>query len=67
MKTKNSNTILRLATLGILIAILLLMPYTPIGYLNIGPLAITLNMIPVALAAIILGPVGGAIAGAFSV
>lgn len=65
MKTKNSNTILRLATLGILIAILLLMPYTPIGYLNIGPLAITLNMIPVALAAIISGPVGGAIAGAF--
>lgn len=65
MKTKNSNTILRLATLGILIAILLLMPYTPIGYLNIGPLAITLNMIPVALAAIILGPAGGAIAGAF--
>ena len=65
MKTKNSNTILRLATLGILIAILLLMPYTTIGYLNIGPLAITLNMIPVALAAIISGPVGGTIAGAF--
>ena len=65
MKTKNSNTVLRLATLGILIAILLLMPYTPIGYLNIGPLAITLNMIPVALAAIISGPVGGATAGAF--
>lgn len=65
MKTKNSNTILRLATLGILIAILLLMSYTPIGYLNIGPLAITLNMIPVALAAIISGPAGGAIAGSF--
>ena len=50
--------------LGLMIAILLLMAYTPLGYLNIGPLAITFNMIPVAISAIVLGPVGGAIAGA---
>ncbi len=50
--------------LGLLTAILLLMAYTPLGYLNIGPLAITFNVVPVAIAAIVLGPVGGAVAGA---
>ena len=54
----------QITLLGLMIAILLLMAYTPLGYLNIGPLAITFNMIPVAISAIVLGPVGGAIAGA---
>jgi uncharacterized membrane protein len=39
------------------------MSFTPLGYLNIGPLAITLNTIPVAVGAIALGPTGGAILG----
>lgn len=54
----------QLVTAGLLTAILLLMAYTPLGYLNIGPLAITFNIIPVAVAAITLGPVGGAVVGA---
>ena len=45
--------------LALLIAILLLMSMTPLGYLNIGPLAITLNVVPLAVAAGALGPVGG--------
>ena len=49
--------------LGLMMAILLLMAYTPLGYLNIGPLAITFNVIPVAISAIVLGPAGGAAAG----
>lgn len=53
-----------LTLLGLLTALLLLMSYTPLGYLNIGPLAITFNMIPVAIAAAALGPWGGAFAGA---
>lgn len=53
-----------LTLLGLLTAILLVMSFTPLGYLNIGPLAITLNMIPVAIAAVALGPTGGAITGA---
>ena len=53
----------QITTLGLMSAILLLMAYTPFGYLNIGPLAITFNVIPVAISAIVLGPVGGAIAG----
>ena len=53
-----------LSLLGLLTATVLLMSYTPLGYLNIGPLAITFNMIPVAIAAAALGPFGGAFAGA---
>ena len=60
---KQSKT-MRLTLMGLFAAVLLLMAYTPLGYLNIGPLAITFNVIPVALAAITLGPVGGAAMGA---
>ena len=42
----------QITLLGLMIAILLLMAYTPLGYLNIGPLAITFNIIPVAISAI---------------
>ena len=61
---KNMSATHKLVTIGLLTAILLMMAYTPLGYLNIGPLAITFNMIPVAIAAITLGPAGGAAVGA---
>ncbi len=61
MKTKLTTS--QITMLGLMAAVLLLMAYTPLGYLNIGPLAITFNVIPVAISAIVLGPVGGAIAG----
>ncbi|MCI8853532.1 MAG: ECF transporter S component [Lachnospiraceae bacterium] len=60
-KTRNTK---QLALLGLLTGVLLLMAYTPLGYLNIGPLAISFNVIPVALAAVALGPIGGAVIGA---
>ena len=60
MKTKKLST-KQLTVLGLMIAVLVLMSYTPLGYLNIGPLAITFNMIPVAIAAIACGPLGGAV------
>ena len=53
-----------LTLLGLLTALLVIMSSTPLGYLNIGPLAITFNVIPVAIAAIALGPTGGVIVGA---
>lgn len=53
----------QMVTMAMLGAILLIMSFTPLGYLNIGPLAISLNMIPVGIAAIALGPVGGMILG----
>lgn len=60
---KKQFTTAQITMLGLMGAILLLMAYTPLGYLNIGPLAITFNVIPVAISAIVLGPVGGLIAG----
>lgn len=50
--------------LGVLAAMVMLFSFTPIGSIPIGPLVITLNVIPVAIAAVALGPVGGAIIGA---
>ena len=63
MKTKKFTTT-QLTMLGLMAAVLLLMAYTPLGYLNIGPLAISFNVIPVAISAVVLGPAGGAVAGA---
>ncbi len=62
MKTTKFST-RYMATLALLSGILLVMSFTPLGYLNIGPLAITLNMIPVAVAAVALGPKAGAFLG----
>lgn len=61
MKTENRSR--RTTLLGLLTAILMVFALTPLGYLNIGPLAISFNMIPVAIGAVALGPVGGAILG----
>ncbi len=62
MRTGNRSR--RTTLLGLLTAILMVFGMTPLGYLNIGPLAISFNMIPVAIGAAALGPVGGAILGA---
>ena len=63
MKTKKFNTS-QLTILGLMSGILFLMAYTPLGYLTVGPLAVTFNVIPVAICAVVLGPTGGAVAGA---
>ncbi|WP_099205194.1 ECF transporter S component [Scatolibacter rhodanostii] len=60
---KNKKTLF-LAQLSILVAILLLMSFTPLGYLRIFALEITFLVIPVAVGAIALGPLGGGILGA---
>ena len=49
--------------LAVLIAIMLILAFTPLGYLRIGPLAISLMTIPVVIGAMILGPAGGAVLG----
>ena len=54
---------LKMVQLAILIAIVLVMAYTPLGYLRTLGLEISFLMIPVTLGAIILGPVEGAILG----
>lgn len=62
MKKKRFDT-RKMVTLAMLSAILLIMSFTPLGYLNIGPLAISLNMIPVGIGAVTLGPTGGMVLG----
>lgn len=54
----------QLTVLGLMIAIMIIFSFTPIGSIPIGPLVITLQVIPVAISAVVLGPKGGAIAGA---
>lgn len=55
---------LRLTQLSVLVALLIIFGFTSIGYIKIGVIEITLNVIPVAVGAIVLGPYAGAICGA---
>ena len=50
--------------MALMTAVLLIFACTPIGTIPIGPLSISLNMIPVAICAIAMGPAGGVAAGA---
>ena len=52
-----------IAVLGILTGLIVLMAFTPVGYLRIGVVSISFLMIPVALGALAKGPVAGAILG----
>lgn len=61
---RNLQNTKALVLTSLLTALLVVLSMTPLGYLNIGPLAITLNIIPVAIAGVALGPLGGAILGA---
>lgn len=59
-----NNSIRTLTTLGILTAIILVMAFTPLGYIRTLGLSVTLIHIPVIVGAIITGPAGGAVLGA---
>ena len=62
-KNKNLGRTLRLTQLSVLVALLLILGFTSLGYLKVGFVEITLNVIPVAIAAVVLGPSAGAICG----
>jgi len=63
-KSSNKLTDVRYLTkLALFTAIIVLMAFTPIGYIPTPFLKITLITIPVAVGAIVLGPLGGAILG----
>lgn len=61
-KKVNSQT-LKMVQMAILIAIMLVFAFTPIGYLKVGFIEITFMVLPVAIGAIICGPTGGAVLG----
>jgi len=63
MKTKTSLKTLQMVQTAILAAILIVMTFTPLGYFNLGPVMITLLMIPVVIGAIVIGPAAGAFLG----
>ena len=62
MKQRKANT-RRLTQLALLLALVLIMSYTPLGYLPVGPLTLSLLTIPVAIGAMLLGPAAGAVLG----
>ena len=49
--------------MAILAAIMLILGFTPLGFLRVGAIEITFMVIPIAIGAILLGPRGGAILG----
>ncbi len=64
-KRKNSQpTMFKMVFTAILCALILLMTFTGIGYIPIGPLKLTFNVVPVAIGAVVLGPLYGGILGA---
>ncbi|HHT65511.1 MAG: ECF transporter S component [Caldicoprobacterales bacterium] len=63
MNNNVSARTVKMVLLAILAAIMLILTFTPLGYLKIGIIEITFMPIPVAVGAIILGPLAGAIMG----
>ena len=59
-----SNKVHRITLTAILAAIIILMAFTPIGYLRIGVVSITFLTIPVVVGGIVLGPLYGGFLGA---
>lgn len=53
----------KLVQMAILIAVMLILAFTPLGYLKVGAIEITFMTIPVVVGAIILGPTAGAVLG----
>ena len=60
---KNRTNVRWLTQLALLVAILLVLNYTPLGYLQIGPLSASLLTVPVAIGAMTMNPMAGAILG----
>ncbi len=62
MRNTNQKT-LRLAQLAILIALEAVLTFTPLGFIMVPPISITLMHIPVIVGAVLMGPVDGGILG----
>ena len=61
---KQTSGTRRLTQLALLTALELVMAFTPLGYLQVGPLSMSFLTIPVAVGALLLGPGAGALLGA---
>lgn len=63
-KQKVNQKIVHMTEIAVLTAIIILMAFTPIGYIKTAGIEITLITIPVIVGAIVLGPATGAFLGA---
>ncbi len=63
MTTAKTFSTRYMVELALMIAIVFLMSFTPLGYIRTPGLSVTLLTVPVAVGAVILGPTGGAICG----
>ena len=62
-KQRVNSQVLQMTELAILVAVIVVMAFTPLGYLKTAGLEITLITIPVIVGAIVLGPKSGAFLG----
>ena len=60
-----SEQVHRITRLAILVAIIFLLAFTPLGYLTIGPISATTIQMPVIVGAVLMGPQAGLILGFF--
>ncbi|MDD3394387.1 MAG: ECF transporter S component [Clostridia bacterium] len=63
VKSGSGLSVKDLTTTGMMIAIILLMSFTPLGYLRTAGLEVSLITIPVAIGAMIIGPKAGLLLG----
>ncbi|HHY83445.1 MAG TPA: ECF transporter S component [Clostridiales bacterium] len=63
MNNNLSPRTVKMVLLAILAAIMLILAFTPLGYLKVGIIEISFMMVPVAVGAIVLGPAAGAVLG----
>ncbi|MBR0086323.1 MAG: ECF transporter S component [Lachnospiraceae bacterium] len=59
----NRLRILKITQTAVLAGIILLMAFTPLGYVHAGPVSIALVTIPVVIGAMVVGPVCGLVLG----
>ena len=64
MKKNQKADTVYMVEMALLIAVILIMAFTPIGYIRTLGLEITLIVVPVAVGAVTLGPAAGAALGA---
>ena len=67
MKVKSKNTkkleVRKMAIIGVLAAISIMLSMTPLGFIPIGPINLTIMHIPVIIGAVLEGPLVGVIVG----
>ena len=63
MNNQRKHDILKLTLTAMFVALIVIMAFTPIGYLHIGPVSITFMVVPVVLGACLCGTACGAVLG----